>query len=95
MLVVNVECCKASLVITKWSCNHFLTQTIPHIVLRWITDSGNGLVLHCLETCHAYLNVPSLLGDKTAMDELMQMRLRTGGAEGMLAEKLEVCLLFI
>lgn len=29
------------------------------------------------------------IGDKTAMDELMQMRLRTGGAEGMLAEKLE------
>ncbi|KAG8446162.1 hypothetical protein GDO86_013856 [Hymenochirus boettgeri] len=29
------------------------------------------------------------IGDKTAMDELMQMRLRTGGTEGMLAEKLE------
>ncbi|KAM5136069.1 signal recognition particle subunit SRP68 [Mantella aurantiaca] len=29
------------------------------------------------------------IGDKTAMDELMQMRLRTGGAEGLLAEKLE------
>ncbi|NP_001093374.1 signal recognition particle 68kDa L homeolog [Xenopus laevis] len=29
------------------------------------------------------------IGDKTAMDELMQMRLRTGGTEGLLAEKLE------
>lgn len=33
-------------------------------------------------------------GDKTAMNELMQMRLRGGGAEGLLAEKLEVCILF-
>ncbi|KAG9460661.1 hypothetical protein GDO78_020349, partial [Eleutherodactylus coqui] len=30
------------------------------------------------------------IGDKTAMNELMQMRLRGGGAEGLLAEKLEV-----
>ncbi|KAM3921203.1 signal recognition particle subunit SRP68 [Leptodactylus fuscus] len=29
------------------------------------------------------------IGDKTAMNELMQMRLRGGGAEGLLAEKLE------
>ncbi|XP_053309383.1 signal recognition particle subunit SRP68 [Spea bombifrons] len=29
------------------------------------------------------------IGDKTAMNELMQMRLRTGGTEGLLAEKLE------
>ncbi|XP_068119844.1 signal recognition particle subunit SRP68 [Hyperolius riggenbachi] len=29
------------------------------------------------------------IGDKTAMDELMQMRLRSGGAEGLIAEKLE------
>uniref|UniRef100_A0A8C5RA52 Signal recognition particle subunit SRP68 n=1 Tax=Leptobrachium leishanense TaxID=445787 RepID=A0A8C5RA52_9ANUR len=29
------------------------------------------------------------IGDKTAINELMQMRLRPGGAEGLLAEKLE------
>ncbi|CAH2302124.1 signal recognition particle subunit SRP68 [Pelobates cultripes] len=29
------------------------------------------------------------IGDKTAMNELMQMRLRTGGTEGLMAEKLE------
>ncbi|KAM8947064.1 signal recognition particle subunit SRP68 [Pelodytes ibericus] len=29
------------------------------------------------------------IGDKTAMNELMQMRLRSGGTEGLLAEKLE------
>lgn len=29
-------------------------------------------------------------GDQSAMNELMQMRLRSGGTEGLLAEKLEV-----
>ncbi|KAM9296495.1 signal recognition particle subunit SRP68 [Gastrophryne carolinensis] len=29
------------------------------------------------------------IGDKSAMDDLMQMRLRSGGAEGLLADKLE------
>lgn len=32
--------------------------------------------------------IPS--GDQSAMNELMQMRLRSGGTEGLLAEKLEV-----
>ena len=29
-------------------------------------------------------------GDQSAINELMQMRLRSGGTEGLLAEKLEV-----
>lgn len=38
---------------------------------------------YCLD-----LLIPS--GDQSAMNELMQMRLRSGGTEGLLAEKLEV-----
>lgn len=36
------------------------------------------------------LNLLILSGDQSAMNELMQMRLRSGGTEGLLAEKLEV-----
>lgn len=32
----------------------------------------------------------SFSGDQSAINELMQMRLRSGGTEGLLAEKLEV-----
>lgn len=36
-----------------------------------------------------------LSGDQSAMNELMQMRLRSGGTEGLLAEKLEVTYLHV
>lgn len=36
------------------------------------------------------LSLLILSGDQSAMNELMQMRLRSGGTEGLLAEKLEV-----
>lgn len=36
-----------------------------------------------------------LSGDQSAINELMQMRLRSGGTEGLLAEKLEVILLHV
>ena len=62
----------------------------------WWTGTSLELNLRVLEeTTKTFESFPLSLslffsGDQSAINELMQMRLRSGGTEGLLAEKLEV-----
>lgn len=87
----------ASVLAPPYLCSPWaLWKDLGFIEMRWWTGTSLELNLRVLEeTTKTFESFPLSLslffsGDQSAINELMQMRLRSGGTEGLLAEKLEV-----